>query len=159
MIFLHRGLCKHIFGSLHLPHLIFRYKVTQPLILIINILSYISPKFSMVPSLIKVGFNTIIWIRFIKGTTINNLFSFFLLSRLTLSFKWTLKLKETWLRNLWYIFCMAVVTTKKDNLKISLLASAYKSILLKWRKKNVVHSNMIKYASSNEKVRWNMTWS
>jgi len=48
---------------------------------------------------------------------------------------------------------MAVVTTKKDNLKISLLASAYKSILLKWRKKNVVHSNMIKYASSNEKVR------
>lgn len=50
VIFLCKSLCKHsvqfhICGSLHPPHLIFRYKLTQTLILIINIPSYISPKF------------------------------------------------------------------------------------------------------------------
>lgn len=42
------------------PHVIFKNKLSQTLILIINIPSYISPKFSMVLSLIKAGFSTII---------------------------------------------------------------------------------------------------
>lgn len=64
-VFLCKSLCKHsaqfhICGSLDPPHPIFKNKLSQSLILIINIPSYISPKFSMVLSLIKAGFSTII---------------------------------------------------------------------------------------------------